>query len=81
MDPYKAHWKGETLDPYIVARIFEISDPIIFQALKKILRFGRKHKSLACDIREAITSLQRWEEIEALDESDALGKLIDEVGF
>jgi hypothetical protein len=48
-------------DPYRIARAYEITDPVIFQALKKLLRCGRKHKDAATDVREAITSLERWE--------------------
>ena len=48
-------------DPYRVARAYGIEDPVIFQALKKLLRCGRKHKAKAADVREAITSLERWE--------------------
>ena len=45
-----------------------IEDPVIFQALKKLLRCGRKHKAKAADVREAITSLERWE---AMNREDA----------
>jgi hypothetical protein len=66
-DPYQVKIGGVTADPYRIARAYGITDPVIFQALKKLLRFGRKHKSQAADVREAITSLERWEAMNAED--------------
>lgn len=66
-DPYQVRIGGVLADPYRIARAYGITDPVIFQALKKILRFGRKHKSQASDIREAITSLERWESMNQED--------------
>lgn len=63
IDPYKVEIGGVLADPYQIADSYGLEDPILFQALKKILRCGRKHKSKAQDVRDAITSLQRWEEI------------------
>ena len=67
IDPYQVRIGGALADPYRIARAYEITEPTIFQALKKILRYGRKHKDLAADIREAITSLERWESMESED--------------
>lgn len=67
MDPYQITIGGVKADPYRIAKAYGIDDPIIFQAIKKLLRCGRKHKSIEQDVREAITSLERWEEIEAED--------------
>jgi hypothetical protein len=66
-DPYQVQIGGVKADPYRIARAYEITDPVIFQALKKLLRCGRKHKDSATDVREAITSLERWE---AMNEED-----------
>ncbi len=63
IDPYKVEIGGVLADPCQIAVSYGLNDPIIFQALKKLLRCGRKHKSKAQDVREAISSLQRWEEI------------------
>ena len=63
-DPYQIQIGGVKADPYRIAKAYGIDDPIIFQAIKKLLRCGRKHKSRAQDVREAITSLERWEGIE-----------------
>lgn len=69
LDPYRAPWRGFLFDPYLVARIFGISDPILFQVLKKALRFGRKHKTAREDAEEIISSMKRWLEMEAAEEA------------
>lgn len=66
-DPYAVTIGNVRADPYRIARAYGITDPIIFQVLKKLLRSGRKHKSLSEDVAEAITSLQRWQEMEKED--------------
>lgn len=66
-DPYQIHIGGVKCDPYRIARAYSINDPVIFQALKKLLRCGRKHKDRATDVREAITSLERWEQMNQED--------------
>ena len=68
-DPYAVTIGGVIADPYRIARAFQISDPVIFQAVKKLLRSGRKHKDLAQDVREAITSLERWEAMNLEDQT------------
>jgi hypothetical protein len=67
-DPYAVRIGGVLSDPYRIARAYEITDPVIFQALKKILRCGRKHKDVTTDVREAITTLERWEAMNAEDQ-------------
>ena len=67
-DPYAVRIGGVLADPARIARAYEIHDGMLFSALKKILRSGRKHKDMANDIREAITSLERWE---AMNREDA----------
>ena len=63
-DPYEITLQGVKLDPYKIVELYGITSMPIAQALKKLLRCGRKHKSLAQDVRDAITSLQRWEELQ-----------------
>lgn len=65
-DPYKIKIGGRIADPYRIARAYDL-DPVIAQAVKKLLRCGRKHKARATDVREAITTLERWEEMERED--------------
>lgn len=69
-DPYQVTIGGVKADPYRIARAYGITDPVIFQALKKLLRCGRKHKDQATDVREAITTLERWEQMNAEDQSN-----------
>lgn len=66
-DPYEVRIGGVLADPYRIALAYEITHPALQQALKKILRCGRKHKSQVVDVREAITSLERWEAMNAED--------------
>lgn len=67
IDPYHVQIGNVRADPYRIARAYNIDDPVIFQALKKLLHYGRKHKSRAIDVREAITSLERWEQLNLED--------------
>ena len=73
-DPYQVIIGGVRADPYRVARAYDITDPVLFQALKKLLRCGRKHKDMATDIREAITSLERWEAMNREDVTLGISK-------
>jgi hypothetical protein len=50
------------VDPYRIAIEYNL-DPVIFQAVKKLLRGGRTDKSLQQDVAEAIDTLRRWQEI------------------
>tara|TARA_R110000803_G_scaffold59101_10_gene117506 strand:- start:6217 stop:6621 length:405 start_codon:yes stop_codon:yes gene_type:complete len=70
LDPYEIELGGVKVDPYRVARAFGIDDPVIFQALKKLLRMGRKHKGAEVDVREAITTLERWEAMNREDQKE-----------
>ena len=55
-----AHLK--TLDVYRVLDLFEVTDPCIQHAVKKLLvAGGRGLKNLDKDVQEAIDSLQRWQ--------------------
>jgi hypothetical protein len=66
LDTYETMIGAAIADPYRIARAYDL-DPVIAQAVKKLLRCGRKHKSRATDVREAITTLERWEAMEAED--------------
>jgi hypothetical protein len=63
LDPYKVTIGGVLADPYQIAASYELNNPMLFQALKKILRCGRKHKTIKQDVLEAMSSLQRWIDI------------------
>jgi len=80
IDPYKVQVGGVTLDPYMIASIYGINDPIIFQMIKKLLRFGRKHKDAAQDVVDTITSAIRWLEINSPESAKVLIESMAEKG-
>lgn len=54
----------EYVDVYRVLELFQVNDPAIQHAVKKLLvAGGRGHKNLEKDVREAIASLNRWIEM------------------
>ena len=58
----------KTVDVYRLIRLWEISDPELQHALKKILAAGQRGaKSAAQDVQEAIDSLVRWQQIQDED--------------
>lgn len=62
----------ETVDVYRVLRLFEVVDPCLQHAIKKLLvAGGRGDKSAAKDVAEARATLQRWEEMRS-EEGQAL---------
>lgn len=55
---------GEYVDVYRVLQLFEVTDPCIQHAVKKLLVAGQRGvKGLEKDIQEAIDSLERWKEM------------------
>lgn len=80
IDPYKVQVGGVTLDPYMIASIYGINDPIIFQMIKKLLRFGRKHKDATQDVLDTITSAIRWLEINSPESAKVLIESMAEKG-
>lgn len=70
MKEYSHYYKKvpyEYIDVYRVLELFEVTDPAIQHAVKKLLVAGnRGHKDLEKDVKEAIVSLNRriemWEE-------------------
>lgn len=73
VDPYEVRIGGVKADPYRIARAYGITDPVLFQALKKLLRCGRKHKDIRADAREARTTIERWEAMNAEDDKPNAG--------
>tara|TARA_R110000850_G_C9996151_1_gene468179 strand:+ start:12371 stop:12643 length:273 start_codon:yes stop_codon:yes gene_type:complete len=67
VDPYKVTIGGVKADPYRIARAYGLNGAET-QALKKLLRCGKKHKTRLEDQMEVISTIQR--EIE-MDEEDA----------
>lgn len=60
----------DTLDVYRVLSLFNVTDPCIQHAVKKLLVAGGRGagKDISRDIKEAIDSLQRWQEMRQEDE-------------
>jgi hypothetical protein len=74
VDPYAHYFKDvrqlDAIDVYRVIELFEVTDPCIQHAVKKLLCAGsRGQKDMAKDITEASDSLARWHEMR---EEDAL---------
>lgn len=66
--PYPHYFKDvsgvDAIDLYHVAKLYEINDPALFHAFKKIACAGKRgSKSQAQDVQEAIDALKRWQEL------------------
>lgn len=58
----------QSIDVYRVLRLFEVTDPCLQHAIKKLLVAGnRGAKDIAQDVQEAIDTLERWKEMSAED--------------
>jgi hypothetical protein len=58
----------EYIDVYRVLQLFEVSDPCLQHAAKKLLVAGnRGHKDLARDVQDVIDSCYRWQTMYAED--------------
>lgn len=54
----------DAIDLYHVAKLYEINDPALFHAFKKIACAGKRGaKDQAQDVQEAIDTLKRWQEL------------------
>lgn len=76
MTPNRSHYRKTSpttvIDVYRVLQLFEVTDPCIQHAIKKLLAAGKRGaKDIMHDIAEAIESLERWQEMreEEYDES------------
>lgn len=66
--PYPHYFKDvsgvDAIDLYHVAKLYEINDPALFHAFKKIACAGKRGaKDQAQDVQEAIDALKRWQEL------------------
>ena len=60
----------ESIDVYRVLRLFEVADPCLQHAIKKLLvAGGRGSKDIAQDVQEAIDTLARWQQMQAEDKA------------
>lgn len=58
----------DEIDIYRILKIFDVTDPCVQHAIKKLLVLGeRGHKNAFADVQEAIDSLERWKEMRAED--------------
>jgi hypothetical protein len=65
---YHKNVKGlEYVDVYRVLNLFDVTDPCIQHAIKKLLVAGGRGagKDIGRDVQEAIDSLERWKEMQA----------------
>lgn len=57
------------VDPYRIARLWELNDPALFQAFKKVLCGGQRGgKDKQQDAKEARDAISRWLELEEVEE-------------
>lgn len=63
--PYHREILGVTVDVYRILHAFEVTDPCIQHAIKKLICAGRRlgGKTLEQDIAEAIWTLNRWQQM------------------
>lgn len=60
-----------SIDVYRVLRLFEVNDPCLQHAIKKLLCAGyRGSKSFDQDVKEAIDTLERWKAMRAEDDAN-----------
>ena len=58
----------QTVDVYRVLELFDVTDPCLQHAIKKLLcAGGRGSKSYSSDVCEAIDSLNRWQAMRVED--------------
>lgn len=91
MTPDRSHYRKTSpttvIDVYRVLQLFDVADPCLQHAVKKLLAAGKRGaKDTAKDVAEAIESLRRWQEMRAeeaqvelaADEAMRLGGILDE---
>lgn len=64
------------LDVYRVLQLFNVADPCLQHAVKKLLVAGGRGagKDIGRDVQEAIDSLVRWQEMRAENDSGTVGR-------
>jgi len=69
-DTYDKEYNGR-IDAYRICRLYDITDPAIYHAIKKLLRSGDGIKSKREDVFGAMKSIERWIEMEQEEDSDS----------
>lgn len=79
--------KLQEIDVYRVLSLFNVTDPCLQHALKKLLVAGGRGagKDVSRDIKEAIDSLLRWQEMreedaQVIEQSDAFPLVVRALG-
>lgn len=65
----------QTVDVYRILQLFNVTDPCVQHAVKKLLVAGGRGagKDITKDIQEAIDSLKRWQDMRAEEQPKDLG--------
>ena len=59
----------DSIDVYRVLELFEVANPCLQHAIKKLLvAGGRGAKDISQDVQEAIDTLTRWQEMRSEEE-------------
>jgi hypothetical protein len=60
----------DSVDVYRVLSLFNVTDPCLQHAVKKLLvAGGRGHKDIAKDVQDSIDTLERWKAMRAEEQS------------
>lgn len=71
MSKYKVTTKGVEIDVYDILVAYEVVNPAIQHAVKKLLKAGQRgYKDKSQDYDEAIQSINRAKELEEVPEKD-----------
>jgi hypothetical protein len=67
----------EHVDVYRILKLFNVTDPCLQHAIKKLLvAGGRGEKCIGRDIQEAIDTLERWKEMRNEDAQESSAKVV-----
>lgn len=67
VNKYARNFKGSKIDVYDVLMLWDVTNPAIQHAIKKLLQPGKRgHKDMETDLKEALRSVERAIELEAL---------------
>lgn len=83
-NPYRKAFPYNEIDIYRILEVYEVTDPCIQHAIKKLLCAGKRgSKDVAKDILEAQMSIDRWFEMrkeEDGNQSNQSGQWLDSTG-
>lgn len=71
----------EYIDVYRVLELFNVTDPCLSHAVKKLLvAGGRGHKDISRDVQDVIDSCVRWQEMQRENKIETI-KFTNTVGY